>query len=428
MQKFGQSQLQIKFSGSLPNATNSPAPSSEFSDHWKKTREKFKNRISGFYDSVVDAELNQIEATEKLAKSLLAQKKYTHALFIGIGGSSLGPMALIDALHPKTKDKIEFRFLENPDPIDWNRKIQDLEPAKTLVIVVTKSGGTYETMALWLKALEWLGKPLWQSNVVALTDPKSGELRRIVDAEKLMNLSIDSSIGGRFSVFTPVGTFALALAGLNAREFLNGAKLIRDYCDSVAPEENLFGSWIQFLDLHAVQQNIHVMMPYSTVAKTLGNWWVQLWAESLGKNRKGFTAIAAQGATDQHSIQQLLRDGPNDKVIWFVEIDTSAKPVLVPKMNFSSIDTPTCSEIGGIDLESLLKIELRATEKVFQNQKRPSLTLKLDSLSESAIGSFFFGQCVLTALMAEVLGVNAYDQPGVEEGKIYIKEQLLQKP
>jgi glucose-6-phosphate isomerase len=166
-----------------------------------------------------------------------------------------------------------------------------------------------------------------------------------------------------------------------------------------------------------------VMMPYSTPLRLLANWWVQLWAESLGKDGKGFTSVPSLGAIDQHSMLQLLRDGPNDKVIWFVNVLDFQAPVKIPSIGFK---VKTFDLLEGQDLGSLLDTEFRAIQKVMTNQKRPHLQMQLDSITEESIGAVFFALSVLTSYMGDVMNVNPFDQPGVEEGKIYIREKLLE--
>jgi len=169
--------------------------------------------------------------------------------------------------------------------------------------------------------------------------------------------------------------------------------------------------------------SIHVMMPYTSTLKTVAHWWVQLWAESLGKDGKGFTPISALGAVDQHSLLQLLRDGPNDKVVWFLSLKDFGKAVTVPTLDFP---VKTFHLLEHQDLATLLQTEFLAVQKVLKNQERPTLHLQLDQLNEASLGALLFSLCVLTATMGTQMGVNPFDQPGVEEGKVYIREKLVE--
>jgi glucose-6-phosphate isomerase len=431
--RFGSSPILLDWNGihatvksQVPDLT--PETREPLTQHWQTLMGKLHDNVSGFYKAVVDAQISQVAESEALAKKFLANPKFKHCICIGIGGSSLGPMCLIDSLKHLAKNSIQIHFFENPDPIDWNYRIKFLNPSETLVCVVTKSGTTYETLSLFMLAYDWLKKGVGHTQAaaqtIAITDPNKGELLEFAQKENIATLKIDPSVGGRYSVFTPVGLFVAALAGLNTEQFLLGGKKIRDYCEKASPEKNLFMLWGHALQSLYQNHRTHVMMPYSTPLRLLANWWVQLWAESLGKDGKGFTAIASLGAIDQHSMLQLLRDGPNDKLIWFVNVQDFQTKAVVPSVNFK---VKSFDLLEGQELGSILDPEFRAVQKVMTNRNRPHLQIQLDSISEESIGSVFFILSILTAYMGELLLVNPFDQPGVEEGKVYIRETLVQK-
>ncbi len=423
--RFGSAPLLLDWSGIQ---TDLPAGRrDELHSAWTKTLRGLHDGVSGFYNAVIDPSISQIDASESLAKKFLARPEIKNCLFIGIGGSSLGPLVLTDALKHRAQSKIRFHFFENPDPIDWTYRIATLDPRETLVCVITKSGTTYETISIFMLAFDWLVKALGREaatkQCVAITDPEKGELREFAKKEGVETLAIAPSVGGRYSVFTPVGLFAGALAGLDMRGFVQGAKKIRDACEKATPEKNLFLTWAHALFARAQSHPVHLMMPYSTPLRLLANWWVQLWAESLGKNGKGYTAVPALGAIDQHSMLQLLRDGPNDKVIWFVNVSDFKTKIRIPSIDFR---VKTFELLEGQELGSLLDTEFRAIQRVMTNQKRPHLQVQIDELNEESLGALFFSFSVLTAYMGEIMGVNPFDQPGVEEGKVYIREKLEQ--
>jgi glucose-6-phosphate isomerase len=377
---------------------------------WKAARARLKNLKSGYYDTPVDESLSQVGACVELAKKVRGRLSFTDVVLIGIGGSSLGPIALIEALG--TKRNVDFTFLENPDTTDLARKLARLIPESTLVVIVTKSGGTFETLAVSNEVLQWLGTARIKDHVIAITDPAKGELRGWAKQHSVDTLSIAPSVGGRYSVFTPVGLFALELAGHSAQDFLRGAEVARNQLES---DPSTLLLWAAALFERKDSHNIHVMMTYSTVARFVANWWVQLWSESLGKDRKGFTAIASVGATDQHSSFQLVRDGPRDKILWFVDWERSAS-LPASEGLFKSM--------SGIALADLLAIECASVKKVCSTQNIPHLSLTLNGHNAESYGELMFTLCALTSLMGEFLGVNPYDQPGVEEAKIYIEESL----
>jgi len=429
--RFGSSSLLLDWSG-LHSHTKEITPElrSSYGAAWDKTTASLRNRVSGFYDCPVDADLSQITACEALATKLISSGKFKDCIFIGIGGSSLGPMCLMDSLKHLAKNPIQFHFFENPDPIDWSYRIQKLNPSQTLLCVVTKSGTTYETLSIFMLAFQWLKKALGEEeatrNTVAITDPQKSELLDFARQKNITTLSIAPSVGGRYSVFTPVGLFAAALAGLDLHKFLGGAKKVREYCEkhTSQSEKNLFILLASSLMGMEKSHPIHVMMPYSTPIRLIANWWVQLWCESLGKNGKGFMGVPSLGAIDQHSMLQLLRDGPNDKVIWFLNVQDFGTKVTIPSVDFKS---KTFDLLEKQDLATLLTTEFRAIQKVMINQKRPNFQLQIDSISEESLGSLMFFFSVLTAFMGELMGVNPFNQPGVEEGKIYIRENLVKQ-
>lgn len=419
--RIGQSPITADWSnlGTVPTAGTQP-----WGAAWTRLQERFKSEI-GFYQAPSDASLSQIEECERLAREVLARGNIRDCLFMGIGGSSLGPISLLSALQERTDGRIQFHFLENPDPTEWRRTLQVLKPDSTLVCIVTKSGTTFETMAQAMLALEWLGQDRWRQNVVAITDPQKGDLRKFATDHQIPTLSIAPSIGGRFSLFTPVGIFPALLAGLNVREFMQGATQVRDYIEKTPLERNALMLMGADMIRQFQRRKIHVIMPYSTPLRLLGSWFVQLWAESLGKDGKGFTPISALGATDQHSILQLLRDGPDDKVTWFMTVDKHKDPVPLPKKGAGALSRyPAFQILEGQSLAELLRIEYRAISLVLTKRSRPHLTFQLDELSERSLGALTFSLCVMTAFTGALWEVDPFDQPGVEEGKIYIRDAL----
>lgn len=430
--RLGSSPITIDWSGlvKIPAqgqlAPNPQTYSQEWTHAWNRLKSRFLQGEVGFYDTPTNPELSQHQETQALAQELLKQHQFTDCLFLGIGGSALGPLSLLGALQEKCNQKIRFHIVDNPDPVEWKATLGRLSPQSTLVCVVTKSGTTFETIAQMLLALEWLGKNRWKSHLVAITDPAKGDLKSFASKEEIPTLHIAPSIGGRFSVFSPVGLFPLALSGLNGSEFLLGARQVRDYIDKTPMEKNPILIVAQEMIRQSKQRPIHVCMPYSTRLKLISNWFVQLWGESLGKDGKGFTPIAAVGATDQHSILQLLRDGPDDKITMFLNVDQIEDAVKIPKVALGH-QHPIYNSfrlLEGHTLQELLLTEYRATALVLTKQNRPNFTLTIDRLDERSLGALYFTYCVLTAFTGTLMGVNPFDQPGVEEGKIYTREAL----
>lgn len=403
---------------------------------WKKCSARFQSNEVAFYNAPIDNKVSQLEESIALAEKIKHSGRFTDALFLGIGGSSLGPISLLSAFKHKPSS-INIHFIENPDPEDWIHQLKKLNPETTLVVPIAKSGTTFETLAQFLLALEWLTESRFKSHVIAITDPVKGDLRKFANTLGCETLPIHPGVGGRFSLFTPVGFFAGALANLNMKSFMEGALKVREFCEKSAEKNEfhknpLFALAPEFIALYP-QRKIHTILPYSTELKSFGAWFVQLWAESLGKDGKGFTPIPALGAVDQHSILQLLRDGPDDKITFFFQISETEKDVPIPSLKkistgaLSSLDLPAFQILSGSTLHSLLRIEKEAISKVLSNNSRPHLTLQLDQLNEECLGSLYFALCVLTAFTGTHWKMDPFDQPGVEEGKIYIRERLNEK-
>ncbi|MCM0605452.1 MAG: hypothetical protein KA715_05130 [Xanthomonadaceae bacterium] len=416
--KIGSSALSVDWSGLQVMTIDS----SSINTAWTKAKARITKKDSDFYSAPIDYNLSQINESINLAEKILESKKFTDCLFLGIGGSALGPITLLSSLEHLRTNEMGFHFVENPDAIDWNLKLKKLNPETTLVVVVTKSGTTYETIAQFLIALQWLKPERVKSNMIAITDPSKGDLKTWATKNQIPTLHIAPTIGGRFSIFTPVGLFAAKLAGLDPEKFLHGASQIREYCENTESDKNVIFTTFERIFTLSERQPIHVLMPYSTRLKLMGSWWVQLWGESLGKDSKGYTPVAGVGATDQHSLLQLLRDGPNDKITGFVNIHQVDDPAMIPSTSqgpYSSFE-----QLRGHSLHKLLNVEHQAIARVLSRRPRPNWTLTIEKLDESAMGAALFFFCVGTAYIAERLGVNPYDQPGVEEGKLYIRELL----
>ncbi len=424
--RLGSAPITVDWSGIIGKY----APDAEqLTEAWTKLKLRLHSRDAGFYDAPLQPEISQIHESQNLADSFLKKNQFTDCLFLGIGGSALGPLSLLSALQEKSTSGIQFHILDNPDPIDWKSTLSQLKPHSTLVCSVTKSGSTFETMAQTLLALEWLGRDRWKTQFIAITDPVQGDLRAFANQEGLPSLSIAPSIGGRFSVFTPVGLFPAALAGISTQAILLGAKQVRDYIEKTPVEKNPLFILAGELLHHYPKRPIHIFMPYSTRLKSFGNWFVQLWGESLGKDGKGFTPLAAIGSTDQHSILQLLRDGPDDKITCFLTVDHVDDEIKIPAAPYMP-DRKIYAGfriLEGHTLHQLLNIEQRATSLVLTKQGRPQFSFRLDRIDERSLGALFFTFSTLTAFTGTLWDLNPFDQPGVEEVKIYIRQSLSQE-
>ena len=358
--------------------------------------------------------------------------KFENFVVIGIGGSALGNIALQSALrHPnwnllsKSQRKGHLRLFvpDNVDPTLIQGLLDAVDLKKTLFNVVSKSGTTAECLAntfLIRKALEKkVGVSRARKHFIFTTDPQKGYLREVSDREGILTFDIPPNVGGRFSVLSPVGLVSAAATGVDIQKILAGARAMEIKCRTNLPLKNpafLF-AWIHFL-YYKKNRKIHVMMPYSNQLRDVSDWFRQLWAESLGKklDRKGKTVhagptpVKALGATDQHSQMQLYIEGPQDKLLTFLSVKEFDHDLIIPGYDHHYL--------SGQSLAKLFKSEEKATIAALAKEGRPSLTITLPRVDPASLGELLFMLELATAYAGELLNINAFDQPGVEQGKL----------
>ena len=364
--------------------------------------------------------------------SAAARGKYDDVVILGIGGSALGPIALRTALRPSGWNMLDekarggyprLQVLDNVDPETITALLGRLQLARTLFIVTSKSGGTCETMAQFLIVYDRItsAKLDVTKHMVFVTDPKQGALRPLADRLKVQALDIPPSVGGRFSVLTPVGTLPAALIGVDVQSLLAGAGEMARRCDGAELAANPSGVYaiLQWLSDTQLKKSIAVFMPYSDPLRDFAAWFVQLWAESLGKKRPdgtsvGSTPLAALGATDQHAQVQLFMEGPADKTVTFVAVTERSTDVKIPS------GFPDVKELGylaGHSLGELIDIEQRATAGALARRGRPNMTIHLDRVDAAHVGQLMMLLEIATAYAGQLYGIDAFNQPGVELGK-----------
>ena len=347
----------------------------------------------------------------------------TDFVHVGIGGSALGPMALQRALnHPyynllpdEARRGPRIHFAENTDPNSLGAILDVADPANTWVNVVTKSGTTAETMANFLVIRGALGDSGYGDRTVFTTDPEEGYLNRISAREGIRTLSIPKDVGGRFSVLSPVGLLPAAVGGLDVDALLRGAAQCVDEVEAQGAEHPaIMGAAMHYLMDTARGRNVRVMMAYADALERIAAWFVQLWAESLGKEGKGSTPHGAVGTTDQHSQVQLYMEGSQDKVIEVVEVEEHPRDLTIPE---AYEDLDGVGYLGGHTMGELLNVECDATRRALTEAGRPNCTIKLGAIGEENLGYIFQALEVQTTVAGSLYGVNAFDQPGVEAGK-----------
>ncbi|MFH1047958.1 MAG: glucose-6-phosphate isomerase, partial [Patescibacteria group bacterium] len=313
--------------------------------------------------------------------------------------------------------------------IDWRR---------TAINIVSKSGGTIESMSTFLFLREQLigkvGRKNHATHIIATTDRKQGVLRAIADREGYVTLPVPDDIGGRWSALTPVGLFPAACAGIDVVGLLRGARQQRDHFLRTPARGN---DVLKFVGVHYLayikqQRNVTVLMSYAARLDQFGYWFRQLWAESLGKRHSrtgrtvevGLTPVAAQGATDQHSQVQLYNEGPNDKLITFIRFSEPRVDYIVPR---PYPDLTDVAYYGGRKFGEILSAEQRATAQALAKSGKPNGTLTIPSIDGESVGALMMFFMLATSVLAELFNIDAYDQPGVEAGKQAMIKLLKRK-
>jgi len=382
----------------------------------------------GFVDLGGDKAL--LAQVEKFAAS--ARGKYDDVVILGIGGSALGPIALRTALRPSGWNMLDDRardgfprlhVLDNVDPETIAALLGRLRLKRALFVVTSKSGGTAETMSQFLIVHDRLASAGLEmdEHLVFVTDPKQGALRPLAERLRVPALDIPPNVGGRFSVLTPVGTLPAALIGIDVKSLLAGAAEMAKRCETSDLAANPAGvfAMLQWLADAELRKTIAVFMPYSDPLRDYAAWFVQLWAESLGKKRPdgafvGSTPVAALGATDQHAQVQLFMEGPPDKTVTFVAVKERSADLEIPS-GFS--DVKELGYLAGHSLAELIDIEQRATAGALAKRGRPNMTIILDRVDAGHVGQLMMFLEIATAYAGQLYGIDAFDQPGVELGK-----------
>lgn len=417
----------MKISRMSPFEKDKQLFSEEFlSEKLKSFKEIINNPQTGFFHLPKNDEL--VSSAKKLHSNYPNVKHFVH---VGIGGSSLGPEMLISAL---AKSDVLFSFINNIDPERIQDQLENIEHDNALFFFVSKSGGTAEmtaAMSLIINFLEskGLNQEDWSKKFVFCTDPKKSILLDLGKELDIPTLSIPSNIGGRFSVLTSVGIFPALFAGIDVDKLMFGAQKACDYCLDENLENNpLLNTCSYLFDLKNFDITQTVFMPYSSKLRDFCFWFVQLWAESLGKKNNlqgeevftGLTPIPGYGATDQHSQMQLFMEGPLDKCLLLLEVDKFSCDFDLK----SKIDFPSFKKLSTHSLSDLMKAELHGTLKALEEMGRPNIHFTIEENNELAMGELIVFFESLTALMGEYLEINPFDQPGVELGKVYAYEKL----
>ena len=353
-----------------------------------------------------------------------------HIVVVGIGGSSLGARAIYEFLLPSNSYDKDLLFLETVDPLEIKHSLRSTNLDDTQFVIISKSGNTIETISLF-KYLNFL-VTIDNSNCTIISEAKS-KLTKFANDNNIKTFDLAENIGGRFSVFSVVGMVPLAMVGVDIDNLLNGCKRVSDSFFKQTEYYKPIIRKARFLVENKGRFNINAIFSYSSSLESFNKWYVQLWAESLGKinindTRQALTPIALIGPVDQHSFLQLIIDGVRDKAVTFIKIDNLKDDTIVPRSANSKFNDLDFEYIEGLSFNELLNKQADATIKSVEEQKDiPCDVVTISTVDEYNIAKLMFSYQLMVSVIGQFLQINTYDQPGVEHGKTILKESLKNK-
>jgi glucose-6-phosphate isomerase len=352
-------------------------------------------------------------------------KNIENIMVLGIGGSSLGAKAIFEFLKPIQAPKRNLFFFESTDPLNISDLLKQVDIDKTHFLVISKSGGTVETISI-LKYI--FAQKSNKENYTFITDTGSNLDKFAQDLGSKV-FYLPANVGGRFSVLSVVGLLPLALCGVDIKALLNGAKDVNDsFFGNKEIKSALLDKALFFAKNHE-RYSINCVFAYTESLKYFTEWFVQLWGESLGKRQRhsacnvGLTPIGLIGPKDQHSFLQLIMEGKRDKTVTFIKLKE-----FNPKLNIPAISLPhleALNTLNDIAFHDLINMQCDSVIEALLNEKEiPLDEIVISAVDAKSIGGLMYYYELLTSLVGELLDVNTYNQPGVEAGKIILKEKL----
>jgi glucose-6-phosphate isomerase len=372
-------------------------------------------------------------------KSLLKKHhgKWDNVVIVAVGGSSLAARCLIDSLGHSQHNTLDAKarkqaprifYANSPDPTSLQQLCEPLELKKTLFVVISKSGVTSDTLAIWLHVAELLkkkiGKGALSQHAVIITDPEKSPLADFAKQEKIDTLPIPHNLPGRYGVLGNAGLFAAGLCGIDYQQVLSGAAEMDTRCRQGDAYSNpaYMHALIHYLLTRKRRKTMHATYAFSSGLYAVSLWYAHLNSVSLGKmlNRKGKAVhvgpspVTALGPNDQHGHMQLFSEGPYDKVITYLTADSFGPALPIPA-NYPKWDA--VSHLAHSDGNTLMQQAFWSSEYHITQAGRPNMTLRLSDITPHTIGGVIYLLQLSTVLSAELYGIDPFDQPGVDLGK-----------
>ncbi len=359
--------------------------------------------------------LQEVDEIQEYAKTITKK----NIVIVGIGGSTLGTYAVYEFLKYSREFDKNIIFCESTDPVLISSNLNNLDYSDTMFLIVSKSGNTIETISIFKYILSLV--KFKRDNFVILSD-KNSSLHKLSLDKDVKFFEIPSNVGGRFSVLSTVGLVPLALMGVDIKKLLLGAKNIKDDFFNQGDIYERLIKKANFYAMNTRKHNINCLFSYSEAFRGFNSWYVQLWGESLGKKQihsslnVGLTPIGLIGPTDQHSFLQLIVEGNRDKSVTFLKVKDFKSTIKIPDISIEHLEH--LDYINGTDFSSLINMQADSIIKSLSNLGDiPLDIIEIDEINEETIGELFYYYELLTSIVSKFLDVNAYDQPGVEDGK-----------
>ncbi len=381
-----------------------------------------EREIIGYYnlpEQNIDAILEYSETFDKSIENIVV---------LGIGGSSLGAKAIYEFLTPVKTPKRKLFFFESTDPLNIMDILSKIDIKKSHFLVISKSGTTVETISIFKYLYAQQNEA---SSYTFITDEYSAldSFSKEIGSEVFY---LPKNLGGRFSVLSVVGLLPLVLCGVNIKELLKGANAVKEsFFNDGYLKESLLNKAIYYSKYH-MTYNINCLFAYSETLRYFTEWYVQLWGESLGKKQQhsafhvGVTPIGLIGPKDQHSFLQLIVEGTRDKSVTFIKIADFENELSIPNIELPHLES--LNILNGITFHELITMQSDSViEALLAQGDIPLDEIIIKRIDEESIGELIYYYELLTSLVGQLINVDTYNQPGVESGKIILKEKLKSK-